>query len=295
MKQTIAIAFSGGSYGTYLEWCLTSLTSTAPLFSPFTKSGNSHEFIGVHLADIDGWRKFVKSSREPLFARFHPKTRKEHSLSENLDYVCSTTRSLIHLYPARNRILLSLNNQLTKISTNWWDAQTSSDIDIFKIYQNWPIAPTTPPSKIPPWVKREFLSFYLMPAWMDQVEWYHPDTWSHVKACVITVDDLLFNFETSLTKIQQHCGLNFVRPISDLLPYHQENLKLQYYLQQDQLCKDIVDSTVNNVNLDWQALPLGSEVWVQWELRNRGFEIQCDGLDTFPTNSIQLKELLYSV
>lgn len=295
MKKTVAIAFNGGSYGTYLDWCLTSLTSLTPLFSPFTKVGNSHGFKGMHLYDINGWKRFVNSDRESQFIRFHPKNRKEHSLSENLEYVCSTTESVVHLYPSQDCVLLSLNNQLTKIHNSWWSAQTASHIDISKIYQNWPIAPGTPPSDISLWIQREFLSFYLMPSWFDQVEWYHPDTWSHPKACVITIADLLFDFETSLIKIQKHCNLHFVRPISDLLPYHQENLKLQHHLHQDWLCKEIINSTINGRELSWEPLPLGSEVWIQWELRNRGFEIRCNELDIFPTTSVQLNELLYHI
>lgn len=45
-SQIIPIAYQGGTYGTYLEWCLTSLTSTDQLVSPFTAVGDSHKFCG---------------------------------------------------------------------------------------------------------------------------------------------------------------------------------------------------------------------------------------------------------
>lgn len=48
-SQIIPIAYQGGTYGTYLEWCLTSLTSTDQLVSPFTDVGNSHKFRGHFL------------------------------------------------------------------------------------------------------------------------------------------------------------------------------------------------------------------------------------------------------
>jgi len=32
---------------------------------------------------------------------------------------------------------------------------------------------------------------------------------------------------------------------------------------------------------------------IQWQLRNQGYEIQCHGLDMFPTNSVQLRKLIY--
>jgi hypothetical protein len=40
---------------------------------------------------------------------------------------------------------------------------------------------------------------------------------------------------------------------------------------------------------------LASESYVQWQLRNLGYEIQCHELDKFPTNSVHLKELLYTI
>jgi len=44
----------------------------------------------------------------------------------------------------------------------------------------------------------------------------------------------------------------------------------------------------------WDPLPLPSEVWIQYRLRELGYEIRCHGLDIFPTTSVQLKKLLYT-
>ena len=67
--------------------------------------------------------------------------------------------------------------------------------------------------------------------------------------------------------------------------------------QVDSLCNQIVDSTIQGVDFSWadRYLPLPSESWVHWQLRNLGFEIQCHELDIFPTNSKKLKELLYKI
>lgn len=293
--MTIAIAFNAGSYGTYLEWCLSTLTSKEAIQPPFTAAGNSHRYHGVHLLDISGWRNFVNKQTHHQFVRFHPKTKKDESLSENLNYVCDTATSVVYLYPDSDSVLLCINNYITKIWENWWEKQFDQNVDTNKIYQNWPIPPGSTLDQIPTWVRREFLSFYLVPAWFDQIEWYHPDRWSNSKACVITVKELLFDFEKTISKISQHCNLDLIRSISDLLPYHQQNLKLQIHLDQDKLCKNIIDSVVSGTDFDWDLLPLGSEAWIQWQLRNLGFEIRCHGLDMFPTNSLQLKKLLFTV
>jgi hypothetical protein len=293
--MTVAIVYNAGSYGTYLEWCLTSLITSGELISPFTSLGNSHQFNGHQLHGFHGWQQYQADPQKYPFVRLHPKTAQDEQLSNNLDYICNSAQSVIYIYPDPDSVLLCINNYLTKIWSNWWERQFSSSINKDLIYQNWPIAADTELDQIPRWVQREFLSFYLMPAWFDQVEWNHLDCWSHPNACVVTVKDLLFDFEKTLERIQKHCGTKFVRPILDLVPYHDLNLKLQTNLCQDRLCQDIVSHTLSDQDLSWNTLPIGSEAWVQWRFRELGFEIECDKLDTFPTNSVQLKKLLYPV
>jgi hypothetical protein len=110
----------------------------------------------------------------------------------------------------------------------------------------------------------------------------------------VLVGDLLHDFENTMQRIQNTCELEFTRPIAELLPYHEINLKKQKHTTHDQLCNQIVNL---EEDLDWedQTLGMASEFWIQWELRNRGFEMRCDGLDIFPTNSVQLRELLYQL
>jgi hypothetical protein len=163
------------------------------------------------------------------------------------------------------------------------------------IYKNWGVDPGATIDDVPQWIKREFLSFYLMPNWLSQIEWDQLLTWSNPKCLVITVDDLLHNIESTISKIKEFCNLKFERPVSDLLPYHQINLQKQKYLNEDRLCAEIVHSVINGLDFNWQPLSLFSESWVQWELRNQGIEIKCYGIDNFPTNSLHLKELSYFV
>lgn len=294
--MTTAIAFNGGTYGTYLEWCLTTLSSTNNIVPPFSNNGTSHNFIGYHLLNIDGWKKFKSANSTPVqFVRLHPKTLENESLSSNMNYLCDTADSVVYLYPDKESILLSLNNFTFKIKRDWWSNSFSTLINAEEIYNNWPVSRDTKISDIPIWIKREFLSFYLMPAWFSQIEWNHLAAWQHPKCCVVTVNQLLHQFENTMHRIKTHCNLQFEKDVAELMPFHQQNLKLQKYITQDQICNQIIDSVINHQQIEWEELTLISESWVQWELRNRGLEIQCDGLDTFPTSSIQLRELLYPV
>ena len=134
-----------------------------------------------------------------------------------------------------------------------------------------------------------------MPAWQDQIEWYHPDAWHDSRCTIITVSELLYDFESCLSKLQQFANLSFKKSISEILPYHKIMLELQQHRTQDQLCKNIVETTINDSMFDWsgQQITLPSQSWIQWRLRNLGWELACDGLDMWPTNSVQLKQLLY--
>jgi hypothetical protein len=74
-------------------------------------------------------------------------------------------------------------------------------------------------------------------------------------------------------------------------------LSLQQNIEQDQLCHQIIDATVSNKLFDWsnQVLPLASQSWIQWQLRNQGWGIKCHELDVFPTNSESLEKLLVKI
>jgi hypothetical protein len=245
---------------------------------------------------MQGWREYLSSNSKYNFARLHPKVSKTESITDNLNEVLYSATDIIYLYPDKDSVLLTVNNYLTKIWDDWWNHQFFTEIDASKIYSNWAVA-NTPIDQIPTWIRREFLSFFLMPAWYDQVEWYHLDLWNHPRSHNILVKDLLYDFESVINRLQQTLNFNFVRPVSDLLPYHEKNLQLQKFRNQDELCKNIVDSIVDNFEFDWsdQSVPLASESWIQWQLRNLGYEIQCHELDIFPTNSVHLKELLYTI
>ena len=292
MKSTVPILFNGGSYGTYLEWVLTALTNNQDIVAPFDDLGSSHDFKGHHLSNMGGWQQYLEQGHPYAFVRFHPKVTAVESLSVNLDKVFDQVDHGIYLYPDPDSVLLSVNNFYSKIWKDWW----SKEFEMLaprKIYDNWPEFKDVPIADIPIWVKREFLSFYLMPAWYDQVEWNHIETWQHKNCKVVTIKELLYNFESTIHAIGKFCNLTFTRDPKELLPFHNEMLARQTNLEQDQLCQQIIQAVVNCTEFTWRELPLPSQSWVQWQLRKLGLEIKCDGLDLFPTSSVQLENLTY--
>ena len=293
-KDTIAVAFHAGSYGTYLEWCLTTLVSGTPIHEPFNKNGNSHQFKGNHLRNMQGWRSYLSSNAQYQFIRVHPKTLAEENISNNICEIANNVSHLIYLYPGQENILLTVNNYFYKVWDSWISHAFSREINPSKIYNNWPIAPNTPVDQIPTWIMREFLSYYLMPAWFDQVEWDRPLAFPCQNVTVITVQQLLFDFVNTMKGIKTVCNLDYQVDPEQLLPSHVKNLHLQQYLDHDRICREIIESIKNNTNISWDTLTLPSEAWTQWALRNLGYEIKCYDLDVFPTNSKTLRDLLYS-
>jgi hypothetical protein len=206
---------------------------------------------------------------------------------------------MIFCYPDPDSILLNINNWIyKKIQNNWWgDVARNPDlycIDPENFYSNWPIAPGTSIKDINPWIQREFLSFYLIPAWKSQVEWYFPDQWQSPRCRYVFIKNLLHDFENTITDLVDFLQLDIQQPISNLLPYHEQNIKLQKYINQDSICNQIIDSIQNKSVITWETLPYPSEAWIQWRLRELGYELRCHGLDIFPTNSVKLTELLYT-
>ena len=307
IEKTIPIIYNGGAYGTYLNWCLTTLTTDVDIISPLTDEGSSHNYKGTHLLGMEGWSKYIDTNNPAKFVRLHPKNKKEESISNNLEIILSTVNKMVYLYPDRNSVLLNINNAFDKYIKEWWpapgdDRETTPKKDVLKffedtIYQNWPVSRDIPFDEIPRWIKREFLSLNIMPSWFAQVEWFHPDRWQHPNCLIIFIEDLLYNFKPTMQHLQKFLNLDFKKDIDQLIPSHQEMLKKQINYEQDSLCNQIVNSTIQGVDFSWEDryLPLPSEGWIQWQLRNLGFEIRCHGLDMLPSNSIKLKELLYKI
>ncbi len=290
--------FHAGGYGTYLEWCLTVLTSDLLLDAPFNTNGNSHKFIGHHLSNMQGWRNYLNSSNDWNFVRLHPKTKQSDNIQQHLDELSAQVNFFVYLYHDSHNQLLILNNHFDKIWKDWWNYSFQSGlVNIEQIYNNWPVASGTQIDKIPIWVKREFLSHWMMPFWLDQIEWYRPDHYNQPNCVFVPVGELFYNFEDTINQIIDRSSLTLTKSIAELRPYHDQMISMQQNINQDQLCQNIIDWTTNDIVMDWkdQHLSLASEAYLQWQLRNQGFEIQCHGLDIFPTNSVQLKELLYTL
>jgi hypothetical protein len=298
MKNTLIIAFNGGSYGTYLEWAINTLLSDQPLQLPFTAAGNSHASeLGYHLLNITGFRQYLESESNFVTARLHPKTEKNHSLKKNLEYILDHVPCLILLYPDKSHEFMCVCNYMTKIWAGHFYQGGMSYINPNDIYQNYNIDPGTDLQTIPTWIQREHMSFNLFNSWRDQVEWYFPDQWQHDRAMIISTKELFDNFENTLLRIRDFWGQSYKKDVSEIISAHREMIKLQSHLGKDQLCAEIIDSAINTYRptVDFGIIDIISQAWIQHQLRNQGYELTCQDLNDFPTNTAQLRSLIYKV
>jgi hypothetical protein len=297
MKDTNVIVYPAGAYGTYLEWALTTLTTPRPISDPGRPNGNSHNFLGNHLSRIENWREYLTESKTFSFSRLHPKIFENDSVINNVNEISQNARRVINLYPDNDTYLLVIHNYLYKIWNNFWDGGLKY-VKKDDVYNNWPVDKSVPLDQLPRWIQREYFSYNVFPSWEAQVEWFLPDSYSGNTNCqYLFVNDLLSDFAGSMARLEKFLEVTYVRPIDDLLPYHSANLSRQKHMTQQSLAEAIIDAATNQKELAWEsdALTIFTEAWIQNQLRARGFELKCHDLDIFPTNSLQLHDLLYQI
>lgn len=297
MKNTLVIAYNGGAYGTYLEWVLNSLITEGEIVPPFTAFGNSHNSrLGHHLGNLERYRSYLDSDSVFETARLHPKVGRAESIQKNLEFILENTSRVILLYPDRDHELMCVCNYMTKIWSGHEYDGAMAYMDPDDIYQGYDIEPGTDLRTIPIWIRREHMSFNLFNSWRDQVEWYFPENWHHDRALVINTKELLYDFKNTLTRIENFWSTKkYIRNINDMVPCHNAMIKIQPHHGKDQLCARILGSVTGEIDeqFEFDALCLISQAWIQHQLRLKGYEIRCDGLDVFPQHTESLRCLMY--
>jgi hypothetical protein len=149
-------------------------------------------------------------------------------------------------------------------------------------YQHW--------RDMKPWELREWFSLFysaIAQKWINS-RYQIPDYVLPVTNQTI-LDDTLGTFQ----KIIKHCGLT---EKSGLDEYSIKWRQAQQYIVDEFLLLDqIIKHTVEKQPFVWHDLNIFAESIIQRRLRELGYEIRCDGLDIFPTDSETLANLLERV
>lgn len=138
------------------------------------------------------------------------------------------------------------------------------------------------------WEKREYLSLIYNEL---MVELLDAKNYSDYNWYTITTNNILFDFEKTIKNIINYLELTFVDDGIDEF-YNTWKEKQKYILDDYQLVEKIVDTVITDQELSWGKLNLVAESLIQYKLKLAGFELQCFNLNSFPSNSTQLKQLL---
>jgi hypothetical protein len=289
--------FNGGSYGSFLHYVLNNISAQNDKNLPFGMSGNSHLF--VHNVAHDETTLEIRHPNSK-FIKYHPKTQKNDNLGDNISKFADITHKSLLIYPSHNHKLLTINNYYSKIWANWFeDGELADDAEektifVNNLYNNWDISRNTKFNDIPRWVQREFLSMYIFEAFDSHYEWNLLDWYSHPKLYTITTNDILYNFEETIRNVASFCEID-TNNLYNILNDHKTMLSLQKHVDKDEICSNIIKNTLNDGYYIYNELSIIDEAWIQCELRNKGYEIQCDGLNTFPLDTRMLKKITYKI
>lgn len=140
------------------------------------------------------------------------------------------------------------------------------------------------------WELREWLSLFYV-GWTQ--EWIESQNQVSTGVLKIPYLDVLNNFAPTLNNIIKHCNLTQKPGLENF--GKEWRSKQQYIVDEFELLEQIVSHTANGQDLAWQPIHIVAEAIVQQRLRALGYEIRCDGLNSFPTDSKTLYNLLEKV
>lgn len=144
-----------------------------------------------------------------------------------------------------------------------------------------------------PWELREFFSLYYtgwVECWLD-APLLAPNNWLK-----ISTDDILNNSQETFIKICNFIDEFDDSKITEFNKFLDSWLEKQRYLVKEiELVNKIVGSVVLDQEMiawDPSHLCIWSQAMIQGKIRDSGYDLKCNELDVFPSNSIQLYELL---
>jgi hypothetical protein len=287
----IHIFFVPGMFGSTIEHALRSYTNEyKPLGGKILDDGSMHSYSKeFHPVDVFAIRNFEKFQTNSITTPIYPfkQTHLPEILNE-FDHLLSNNKLLLIYADSLRSAELNLLFQYYKIAVG-----LDMDLDIFcgenkhnivnwnPSYQSW--------KDMQAWELREWFSLFYT-TWVN--EWIESFNQVPDNFLKISNTELLFDTKNTLIKIINCCDLTVKSP-TDLDKFITEwQQKQNYIVEEFNLLDCILKNTLNKIDYRWNNLNIISESIVQQRLRAHGYEIQCDGLNIFPTNSISLYNLL---
>lgn len=285
-------------FGSTIEYVLRSFSNELDdLNATILEDGSMHSFrTQKHLTNKDDFISFF-SDRDPLVSVITPIYPFKDSKLPGLLDICrplltdNDYRIMIYAdsfeYAELNMLFqyhkIAMGEALQFGLDIFCGNNTSDIVQWNPTYTHW--------SQMKPWELREWFSFFY-PQWIQ--EWLDAPGQVDSTWLKVSTRDILTNTQDTFAKIIAHSDLSAKQDELTVFSNVWRD-KQQYILDEYQVINQIIQHTLNSTEFDWEPRNIIAEAIVQQRLRTAGFEIQCDGLDTFPTNSSTLRSLLIPV
>ena len=272
----IKVYFPQGCYGTYLARCIYNYTNlrTEPFEEfAFSPDGSSHQF----------WSK--KEALLPIIQYGHINT---------LDLNIQADQVVVVL-PCQDHRLDYYNNHFFKRECeqliNYILIQMPKEEAVYKLKTHWGYTGEFDHT-VPRWIMREWCSFWITDV-LDHS--YNLDEYNKLNSTVkLSTQDIFENWTESFAQISLLSGLTVTVDVDTIKKQHKQFLQLQKFHNIQLRCEQYVDNLINGIDSDMTLHSIFDEAYIQQLLRQHRIEIQCNGLDIFPSTTQQLKTLTYA-
>jgi hypothetical protein len=301
-KDTILVVHPPGGYGKIFLWCLAYFSGQfkkaadlPPWMLKYPYRGIvpywPSDQIVINLitdetfgSEIQTTTEYLHSNNEFLFGCTLGMNRQ--GLERSQDYINNYSRcfkKIVHLTLDSSCHLMILHNRLKKSKDDGYQQFFNQVIDRCK-------EPFGAADPVPVWQLREMVSF----EHNNNIDQYQPVVSDQV--INVAVRQLVHDFQGTVVSVLQYLDLPIVHD-DQFDRIKNQWLDSEKFINVDSLCQHIVSAVLTGEEFKWSAdqLTLIDEAYIQYLLRQNRLELRCYGLDTFPTSSVQLKELLYLV
>jgi hypothetical protein len=289
----IHVFFVPGMFGSTLEYVLRNYSNEyTSVDADVLSDGSMHSFLKEchpsSQSDLDSKLKHL--DKNSITAPVYPldNLHLPEILKKYTEYINSDSKEiLVHAADTRDAELNMLF-QYHKIAAG---SHLQRGLDIFcsgnehnivnwnTDYKHW--------GEMRPWELREWISLFYV-AWVQ--EWIESQNQVGGNFYKVSNTEILENLSQTVREMFQHCDLTESAGLDDFAVHWRS--KQQYIMDEFDLLDRVVECTINNVPFSWNPVNPIAEAIVQQRLRTNGYEIRCDGLDVFPTDSGTLYNLL---
>jgi hypothetical protein len=300
-KDTVLIVYPPGGFGFFLNWCLEYFSGNFSKAAKFPFLENLQQDLDLSSINAPDALFLITSD-----TGMHDCCSVSDYINNNIEYQFGRTNAVFD-YGKKHKFYIQNNQEFFKKFVCLVQDQSCclmvkhNLLKRFNRMQDF-VENTVSRNKdafgaqlpVPQWQLREMISFEHQAMVEQHNELYQPI--SHRQVINVSITDLVNDFQSTMINLFADLDLTMAHQ-DQLGRIEAEWLADKKFTKIDQLCHDIVSAVLNGHNLSWQQhqLTLIDEAYIQYLLRQNRLELRCYGLDTFPTSSVQLKELLYPV